>query len=124
MAEVRFLAGVGAVLATLAGCQATAVADDVPAHIVAPTDASRAALQHAVNDALNTNVLLADDALTVDSTLVIERNIPGSIDGQSAQGRIMEAPFRFRLVKNGDACILIDERDATRYELADTDCAP
>jgi hypothetical protein len=109
-------------LLAMAGCNSMAVADDVPARIPVPTAASRAALQAAVNDALRTDVLLAADAFTDSSVLTVERNVPRSIDGQSAQGRNMELPLRFRLVKSGDACVLIDERDGSRHVLADTDC--
>jgi hypothetical protein len=63
-----------AALIVLAGCQTIASADDVPARITNPTDASRAALQQAVNDALHTEVLLADNALTDSSILIIERS--------------------------------------------------
>jgi hypothetical protein len=34
----------------------------------------------------------------------------------------MEMPFQFRLVINGDDCVLIDQRDESRHELKDTSC--
>ncbi len=34
----------------------------------------------------------------------------------------MEAPFQFRLVINGDDCILVDLRDDSRHTLNDTVC--
>lgn len=113
-----------ALLLAMAGCQSMAGVDDVPARIAAPTDASRAALGEAVNTALGTDVLLADDALTQSSVLAIERKAPQGIGAEPAQGRNMDRPILFRLVRNGDACVLIDQRDATRYELANTDCVP
>ena len=111
-----------AVTSGLFSCQTVATAYDKPARITAPTDASRAALQQTVNAALNTNVTLADDALTNSSLLVIERAMPRSMDGSPAQGRTMEMPFQFRLVINGDDCILIDQRDESRHVLQDTSC--
>ena len=104
------------------GCQTVAMSDDAPGRIAEPTDASRAALQQVVNAALNTEVLLTDDALTDSSLLVIARKIPQSLDGSPAGGRIMEAPFQFRLVINGDDCILVDLRDDSRHTLNDTVC--
>ena len=101
-----------------------AAADDVPARISPATAESRAALQKAVNEALHTEVLLADDALTSNSVLIIERNVPGGIDRQPAQGRNMDTPIRFRLVLRGDDCTLIDERDESRYVLDDVSCVP
>ena len=109
-------------LFVLTGCQTMATADDVAARISKPTAASRAALQNAVNDALNTNVMLADDALTTSSNLSIERSPPGSMQGRTATGRNMDPPIRLRLVMNDSVCILIDTRDETRYPLDNTTC--
>jgi hypothetical protein len=110
-------------LIALAGCQTMATDNDVPAHITNPSDASQAALQHAVNDALNTEVMLAADALTTSSILVIERNPPRSLQSQPATGRNMDMAIQFRLVVNDSDCILIDTRDETRHLLEDTTCA-
>ena len=114
---------VAAVLICAAGCQGMAVAGDVPARIVGPTDASREALRETLYRALGTEVTLADDARTASSVLTIERQVPRSIDMQDAYGRNLEAPLQFRLVKNGTACILIDPRDGARYALEHTECA-
>ena len=104
------------------GCQTVATGYDKPARITDPTDDSRAALQQTVNAVLNTNVTLADDALTDSSLLIVERSMPKSMDGSPAQGRTMEMPYQFRLVINGDECILIDQRDESRHVLQDTSC--
>jgi len=106
----------------IAGCQTVAMGDDKPARIIDPTDDSRAALQQTVNAALNTNVTLADDALTDSSLLIVERVMPKSMAGSPAQGRTMDMPIQFRLVINGDDCILIDQRDESRHVLQDTSC--
>jgi len=110
-------------LAILAGCQTMATGTDVAARITNPSVASQAALQNAVNDALNTEVLLAADALTTSSILVIERNPPKSMQSQPATGRIMEPPIRFHLVLNNSECILVDQRDESRRLLENTTCA-
>jgi hypothetical protein len=109
-------------LIVLAGCQTIASADDVPARITNPTDASRAALQQAVNEALHTEVLLADDALTNSSILIIERSPPKSMQGRPATGRNMDPPIQFKLVVNDSDCILIDTRDQSRHLLQNTTC--
>lgn len=111
-----------AILVAAAGCKNVAPDADQPAVIINPDDASRAALQVAVNTALNTEVLLAGDALTDTSLLIIERNIPRSIEGSLAQGRNMDTPIQFRLVTNGSECILVDQRDMSRAVLTDTSC--
>lgn len=110
------------VFTVLAGCQTIASGSDVAARITNPSAASRAALQQAVNDALNTDVLLANDALTTSSILVIEKNLPGSMQNQAATGRIMDPPIRFHLVLNESECILVDQRDQSRRLLENTTC--
>jgi hypothetical protein len=106
----------------LLGCAGTGDTYGDPARIVNPDDSSRATLQAAVNKALGTEVLLADDALTHSSVLTIERNVPGSISGQHAQGRNMDTPIQFRLEKHGNACVLIDQSNPSSYILKGVDC--
>jgi len=106
----------------LVGCKNVVPDAERAALIVNPTDESRAALQQAVDAALHTSVALADNALTDTSLLVIERQVPRSIEGAPAQGRTMEMPFQFRLVTDGTNCVLIDQRDESRYVLANTEC--
>lgn len=112
------------ILAGLAcgACQTVEADYEQPARIVNPDAASRAALQAAVNEALGTEVLLADTALTDSSLLTIENWPPGTIDNPVPQGRIQAEPVRFRLVKNGDDCVLVRQGDDARYRLADTQC--
>ena len=110
------------VLTILAGCQTMVTESDVPARITNPSDASRAALQKVVNDALRTEVLLADDALTTSSILVIERNPPRSMQSQPATGRNMDPPIRFHLVLNDSTCVLVDQRDQSRHLLDNSAC--
>jgi hypothetical protein len=109
-------------LLLLAACRTTASSEDAPALITHPTSASHAALQKAINDALDTSVLIADDALTASSILTVERRQARSMQGQPATGRNMEPPFQFRLVIDGASCILIDARDESRRALENTTC--
>jgi hypothetical protein len=110
------------VLVALTACQTTSSTNDVPARISNPSAASRAALQNVVNDALRTEVLLADDALTQSSMLVIERKPPRTMQNLPATGRNMDPPIQFRLVTNGNDCILIDTRDGSRHPLENVSC--
>jgi hypothetical protein len=107
------------------GCQTMNADADVPALIAAPDDASRAALRDTISGIFGgQKVPLADDALTKSSLLLIERNLRGSLDAPPATGRVLEEPIRFRLVKSGDECVLIDLRDESRHPLTDTTCVP
>ena len=108
---------------TLTGCQTVNTDLDRPARIVNADADSRAALQAAVNEALGTEVLLAQDALTDTSLLTIERWPAGTMENPVPQGRSLERPVLFRLVINGSDCILIDQRNESRHVLKDTDCA-
>jgi len=111
-----------AAMSGLVACQTVATNYDQPARIVDPTPESAAVLQQTVNAALNIEVVLADDALTDTSLIIIERSVPRSLEGAPAQGRNMELPIQFRLVINDNDCILIDQRDQSRHELRDTSC--
>ena len=106
----------------LSGCQTMATDQDRPARIVNPDDASRAALQNTINTALRTDVVIANNALTDSSVLVIERSPPRTMQNPNPQGLILETPIQFRLVINGSDCILIDARDNGRYVLENTSC--
>lgn len=108
---------------TLTGCQTVNTDLDRPARIVNTDTDSRAALQAAVNEALGTEVMLADDALTDTSLLTIERWPAGTMENPVPQGRILEKPIQFRLVINASDCILIDQRNESRHVLQDTECA-
>jgi len=103
-----------------AGCQTMADADDKAAVIVNADDASRAALQSTLDGILNTVVTIAPDAFTTSSVLVIERNPPRNLQNPNPQGRNMDTPIQFRLVKSGKDCILVDQRDESRHLLENT----
>ena len=85
-----------------------------PAVIVEPTPQSRAALLQAVTDAVGVQPLLADDALTTGSTLLLER--------RHLLGRDTSTPERFRLVKSGDRCLLVHDRTGRSVALVETRC--
>ena len=108
---------------TLTGCQTVDTDLDRPARIVNADADSRAALQAAVNEALGTEVLLADDALTGTSLLTIERWPTGTMDNPVPEGRRLDKPIQFELVRNGDDCVLVKKSDGARYPLRNTDCA-
>ena len=98
-------------------CQSCASAQpDVAAVIDQPTKESRAELAQAVSSALNgAPVTLANDALTRDSRLIIERPLSGRDFGK---------PENFRLLKAGKQCTLVHERTGRRTRLTSTTCQP
>ena len=106
-----------------AGCNMNSVHEERAALIVNPTDESRAELKRAVSDMLaGAEVLLAGDALTDSSVLVIERNRIRGLNSPPLSGRDLGRPERFQLVTNGTECLLIREKDQSRHELLNTEC--
>ena len=111
----------GLLAALLASCASpgpTRLPDDaVPAVIVEPGERSRAALLQAVTDLLGgARPRLAGDALTRESTLIIERT--------HLEGRELGRPERFNLFKSGELCVLVHEASGHRSILVETRCAP
>ena len=106
----------------LTGCQTVNPDYDRPARIVNPDAESRAALRAAVIESLGREAMLADDALTDSSLLTIERWPAGTMEDPVPQGRILEKPIQFQLVKNGDDCVLVKTSSGARYPLSNTDC--
>lgn len=98
---------------------------DLPARITNPTPESRDELLRTIREALNgIPVTLAEDALTRDSTLLLERTEPRDERGLPLSGRDTGKPERFQLVKRGSSCQLLHERTARRWTLTSTTCAP
>lgn len=111
-------------MVSLGACKTAPVRQDLPAVVAEPTPRSVTELARTVSAALDgVPVTLADDALTKESTLVIERAPRRDPSGLPAQGRERGAPERFRLVKNGDECVLIHEGSGRRFTLRDTTCS-
>jgi hypothetical protein len=119
-------AGAGAAaLLSLAACKTAPIRQELPAVIAGNSSRSRAEIAAAVSSALNgVPVTLADDALTRESTLILERARHRDASGVPAQGRETGMPERFRLVKSGADCVLVHESSGRRFTLRETTCAP
>jgi hypothetical protein len=106
-------------------CRPLSACEPQPAVLTNPTAQSRAELSRVVSEALRgAPVRLADDALTQASTLVIERIMPRDAAGLPLNGREVEKPQHFRLIKHASHCILIQESTAKRWRLSAATCAP
>jgi hypothetical protein len=103
----------------------TLSAQEQPAVIAAHTEESRAELTRVVSAAFNGQpVTLAEDALTRESVLTIERRTPPGPQGRLATGRSLEAPERLNLVLRGTRCFLVREADGREWELNEARCVP
>lgn len=109
----------------LTACLARSAPLDVPAVLTDAKAQSRAELARVVSRALNgVSVTLADDALTAESTLIIQRAPHRDARGLPLDGREPGRPERFRLVKAGSRCVLVHERTGRRWTLASATCSP
>lgn len=120
IARVPFILALGM---AIGGCALGGEKADVAATIDQPTAASRAELQEAVDAALGSNVALADDTLTRNSMLTIERDALRDSSGRRIEVREREGPERFRLIKRGSRCVLIHERTQQETILRSTTCS-
>jgi hypothetical protein len=106
----------------LMGC-ASLAQSDAPALLVAPDAAARNEVQRAVTSALQrSDVTLAEDALTRDSLLIIERTAARDPTGQRLSGRDYDRPEQFQLVASNGRCALIHQRTGSRHELPSARC--
>ena len=109
----------------MAACKTTRAQEDIAAVIIDPTPQSHAELLQVLTDALNgAPVTIADDALTQNSLLIIERQVPRDLENQPITGRDLGRPKQFRLVLSSGDCVLIDLRDQSRHKLEKTTCEP
>ena len=93
-----------------------------PAAIMESTPAGRTDIQQAVAAALGKDVLIAADALTKSSLLIVERHIPRTMEGRIASGRMLDPPETFRLVLEGGQCVLVHDRTGDSYLLENARC--
>jgi hypothetical protein len=125
MHRSRAAATLALICSFVGGCAVgTEKMSDVPAIIDGPTTASREELSQAVTRMLNMPVTLADDALTRESTLSIERTPIRDASGRRIEARERAAPELFRLVKRGAECVLIHERTKAESVLHSARCTP
>jgi hypothetical protein len=80
-----------------------------PAVIVSADAISRSALQQAIVSMLGKPVTLADDALTHESVLTIERTAARDPSGRRIESRDTALPDTFRLIQRATQCILVHE---------------
>ncbi len=107
---------------TLSAC-ASMAQEETPAVLVDSNAETRAEIVRAVGEALgNSDVLIANDALTRESALFIERKPARDATGQRLSGRDYGRPERFDLVKQGNACVLVHSSTQKRYELKGLRC--
>ena len=125
MRRVASSAAWATVLVLICACETLSAREPPPAVLTNPTAQSLAELHRVVSGALNgAPVRLANDALTRDSVVIVDRIQPRDAAGLPLNGRELGKPEHFRLVKHGSHCILIHERTGKRWILGSATCEP
>jgi len=100
-------------------------AGTTPALLVDPDPRTRAELQRVVAAALHdADVTLSDEALVRDSILIIERQRRLGPGGTRIDGREVQPPVQFQLIREGHGCILVQVGTDRRWPLPGAECAP
>ncbi len=114
-----------AAVLVLGGCAQPAPAEERPARLLNPDPAVREELRTIVAAALGQReVTLADDALTADGMLLLERTPRQDPLGHRVPGRELGAPDRFQLLRSGDDCVLLHAPSERRWVLVQARCEP
>lgn len=109
----------------LAGCAQSAPVADRPARLLDPDATVRSELRSVVAAALGrSDVLLADDALTTDDLLILERTPRQDPLGHRVPGRDLGAPEHFRLLRSSGQCVLLHVGSERRWVLEHARCEP
>ncbi len=112
-------------LILMTACNSFGVNNDIVAVIIEPDKESRNELQKIVSLALNgAEIALADDALTRDSRLFIERKSHNTMGNSPVLGRDYDKPEVFQLFISGSKCVLVQQRNEKRWALLKTRCKP
>jgi hypothetical protein len=125
MRRIAWCATWAAPLVLIGACESLSAREPQPAVLTHTSAQSFAELNRVVSLALNgAPVRLADDALTHDGVLIIDRAQARDAVGLPLNGRELGRPEQFRLVKQGRQCILIQRRTGRRWILKYTNCEP
>jgi len=82
-------------------------------------------LLRVVGEAMNgAPVTIADSALTVDDTLIIEPAARRDAKDMNLGGRETRRPDHFQLVKSGPQCVLVHVESGRRWTLTSATCSP
>ncbi len=106
-----------------AACSSPPVQPDTPALRVNPDADSRTEIEQVVSSALDgVAVTIADDALTRESTLTIERGLRRRVDAPPELGRDLGRPQHFQLVLDARQCFIVHRETGLRWLLTSTEC--
>jgi len=115
----------GTVQLALCACAAPALEPEQRALLMSPGAEVREELRRAVSDSFHgAPVVLADDALTMSSELIVERTPVRDASGRILSGREEDRPQHFHLVTAAGACVLVHDASGRRTILKAAHCSP
>jgi hypothetical protein len=111
------------VLAAAVGCSTSAIQDDIPALLTNPGPDTHREIEQSISAALDgVDIAIAEDALTRNSTLTIERGMKRSIARSPEMGRDLGRPEHFQLVIDGPQCVLVHASTGLHWILKSSEC--
>lgn len=117
------LVAVSLVTTVLTACQNADTVDAVPARIIDVNEITRAELRNAVAQLVSQQqVLIADDALTSTSVLILERQLIRDAQGNRIQGRELQPPEKIELQLSNGKCVLKHSSTGEIAELKKIKC--
>jgi len=106
-----------------AGCSTSAIQADVPALLTNPGPDTREEIEQSISAALDgADITIAEDALTRNSALIIERGMKRSIERSPELGRDLGRPEHFQLMIDGPQCVLVHASTGLHWILKDAEC--
>jgi hypothetical protein len=120
--KASFLAACLGMAAALAACQ-TMPAAETPARLTAPGAACIAQMAEFAGAQTGRPVTLTDRAFADSDVLLLERPLLRGPDGRPLDGRSLDRPQAFHLLKNGERCVMRHDASGARKVLDACTCA-
>ncbi len=107
----------------LSGCQSTAQEETLSAAVIINSNAKTTQeLTQIISQTLGAEVIIADDALTQNHWLIVERKQHRNIEHGVLDGRSDETPENFKLVMKKDKCVLTYPKKQREWVLKNVRC--
>jgi hypothetical protein len=107
----------------VAGCQSKPYSDFKPAVLSDSSAKSHSKLVEVISDELSTKpVTIAKNAFVDKSWIMVTKQARQTIDNHNIQGRDMQQPVKFQLMKNDNHCYLVLGSNVKRWQLDNLSC--
>ena len=108
---------------TLAGCQSIASDDLKLALLESANQNAKLQIKQIILQDFGTRELkIADDAFLNQSSITIMKQVRRTLENSNLQGRDMQTPKRYKLMKSGSNCYLVSDSNSKTWKLTDVTC--